>query len=295
MTTFMTRLRADLTLLACAAVWGVAFLFQKRAMLHIGPFLFIALRSWLACLALYPLVRRELKTEVSQDQRGSLLRLACYAGLAFFGAAALQQMGLITSTVTNSGFLTALYVVITPLFSWLFMKHRPSRWVWVGAALSFVGTWLLGGGSLTMLSHGDLLVALSAILWALHVVLVGYAASFHLSATFSAAQFVVVGLLASLAALREPIELAAILQVLPDVLYVGILSSAVTFTLLSVALRATKPAEAAVIVSTESLFAALAAFLFMNESLPPIGWVGAAAIFMATLIVQLPNEADHHL
>jgi drug/metabolite transporter (DMT)-like permease len=142
------------------------------------------------------------------------------------------------------------------------------------------------------LSQGDLLVALSAILWALHVVIVGLAARFDLSVTFTAAQFVVVAVLASFAALSEPIEAQAILRAGPDILYVGVLSSAVTFKLLSVAMRATKPAEASVILSTESLFAALAAFLFMSESLSLMGWAGAAAIFLATLIVQLPEKIE---
>ena len=288
----MTRFRADLTLLACAAIWGVAFLCQKRAMAHIGPFLFNARRSGLACLTLSPQVWRESRVAGSKVKMPAMLSLAGYAGLVFFGAAALQQMGLMTASVTNSGFLTALYVVLTPIFSWLLMGHRPARWVWIAASLSFVGTWLLGGGSLTLLAHGDVLVALSAILWALHVVIVGLAARFDLAASFTATQFVVVAVLASLAALREPFEVEAIMRAGPDILYVGVLSSAMTFTLLSVAMRATKPAEASVILSTESLFAALAAFLFMKESLPPIGWIGAAAIFSATVIVQLPDKAD---
>ncbi len=290
----MSRLRADLTLLACAAIWGVAFLCQKRAMIHLGPFLFIALRSWLAFLTLSPLVWRECQGVGFKSKLPAMLSLAGYAGLAFFGAAALQQMGLVTATVTNSGFLTALYVVLTPIFSWLLMRHRPTRWVWIAALLSFLGTWLLGGASLTPLSYGDLLVALSAILWALHVVIVGLAARFDLSAAFTATQFFVVAVLASFVALNEPIEAKAILGAGPDILYVGVLSSAVTFTLLSIAMRSTKPAEASVILSTESLFAALAGFLFMGESLPAIGWMGAASIFLASLIVQLPTEAKAH-
>jgi drug/metabolite transporter (DMT)-like permease len=288
----MTRFRADLILLACAAVWGVSFLCQKRAMIHIGPFLFIALRSWLACLILFPLAWREWKTVPSQAKGTSVLKLGSYAGLAFFIASALQQKGLITCSVTNSGFLTALYVVITPLFSWLLMRHRPTPWVWLAAGLSFIGTWLLGGGSLTSLSQGDILVALSAMLWALHVVIVGLAARHHLSASFTAAQFTIVGVLASLGALSEPIHAAAIMRAAPDILYVGVLSSALTLTLLSVALRATKPAEASVILSTESLFAAIAAFLFLGEKLSSLGWMGAATIFAATLIVSLQDKTE---
>lgn len=285
----MTRLRADLLLLACAAVWGIAFICQKRAMAHIGPFLFIALRAWLACAALAPLAWREWKREGPRVNTRRFARLSLLAGLAFFGGAALQQAGLVTATVTNAGFLTALYVVITPFLTWALMRHKPGPQVWAAALLSFGGTWLLGGGSISALSYGDVLVAVSAALWALHVVLVGLAAGGGMAAAFTAAQFIVVGTLAGLAAGRwEEVEVGAILQAAPDILYVGVLSSALTFTLLAVALRATRPSEAAVILSTEALFAAFGAYVLLGERLSLTGWLGAAAIFTATLLVHLP-------
>lgn len=285
----MTRARANLLLLACAAVWGLAFVCQKRAMVHLGPFLFIVLRSLLACAALAPLAWLEWRRAGGPEHPARFLRRSLFAGLAFFGGAALQQAGLVTATVTNAGFLTALYVVITPLLAWLVLGQRPALWVWLAVALSFGGTWLLGGGGLAALSPGDLLVAASAALWALHVVLVGQAAGSGHAAAFTALQFVVVALLAGAATLIwESLDLAAIQRAAPDVLYVGLLSSALTFTLLSVALRATRPAEASVLLSTESLFAALAAFVLLGERLPTLGWAGAALIFTATLVVHLP-------
>lgn len=257
---------------------------------HVGPFLFVALRSLLACIALSPLAWREWR-RARDAKPGELLRIGGVAGVAFFAAAALQQTGLVTATVTNSGFLTALYVVITPFLAWLLMGQRPGMWVWVAAVLSFIGTWLLGGGSLAALSRGDWLVAASAALWALHVVITGIAARMDMAAAFTAAQFVVVALLAGITAfVFEPVNPAAMLKAGPDLLYVGILSSALTFTLLAVALRATRPAEAAVILSTESLFAACGAFLLLGERLPPIGWLGAATIFIATLVVHAPGK-----
>ncbi len=292
----MTRLRANLVLLACASVWGLAFICQKRAMTHIGPFLFIALRAGLACLVLAPLAWREGRALGGIARPAEFVRMSLLAGLAFFGGAALQQCGLVTATVTNAGFLTALYVVATPFLAWLLMRQRPGRRVWVAAGLSFFGTWLLGGGSLTALSRGDVWVALSAVLWALHVVLVGLAAREGLAAAFTAAQFVVVAALAGGAVLVwEPVDLAAIGRAMPDVVYVGVLASALTFTLLAVALRATKPAEAAVILSTESLFAAFGAFLILGERLHTVGWLGAAAIFAATLIVHLPGRRERRM
>ncbi len=275
-------------LLACAAVWGLAFVFQKRAMTHIGPFLFIALRALLACAALSPLAWRECRARDRMEPR-KLARVSLLAGLAFFGGAAFQQAGLVTATATNAGFLTALYVVVTPFLAWMMMRQKPGPQVWGAVVLSFTGAWLLGGGSLAAFTEGDGLIAVSAVLWALHVVLVGMAASGGMAATFTAGQFVVVAALAGGAALIwEPLDAAAIWRAAPDILYVGILSSALTFTLLAVALRATRPAEAAVILSTESLFAAFGAYLLLGERLTALGWVGAAAIFAATLLVHVP-------
>jgi drug/metabolite transporter (DMT)-like permease len=287
------RFKANATLLACAAVWGVAFVFQKRAMEHIGPFLFIALRAVLACIALAWLARREWRLAGGRVDARKLARISLLAGGAFFGGAAFQQAGLVTATATNAGFLTALYVVVTPFLAWMILRQRPGKLVWAAAALSFAGAWLLGGASLDSFSTGDLLIAISAILWALHVVLVGLAAGGGMAATFTAGQFVVVALLSgAVAGACEPINVSAIWRAAPDLLYVGILSSALTFTLLAVALRATRPSEAAVILSTESLFAAAGAYIMLGERLSALGWTGAAAIFAATLLVHAQPLLD---
>ncbi len=285
----MSRLQANLMLLACAAVWGLAFVFQKRAMSHIGPFAFIGLRTALACAALAYPAWREWRAAGGLAKPARFVRLSLLAGLAFFGGAALQQSGLVTASATNAGFLTALYVVVTPFLAWLLLRQKPGAPVWAAVVLAFAGTWLLGGGSLAAFSRGDALVAVSALLWALHVVLVGMAAANGMAATFTAAQFVLVALLAGAVSLScEATDWAAVWRAASDIAYVGVLSSALTFTLLTVALRATRPAEAAVMVSTESLFAALGAYVLLGERLPEVGWFGAAAIFAATLVVHLP-------
>lgn len=284
----MTRTQANLLLLACAAVWGVAFVFQKRAMAHLGPFWFIALRTLVAMAVLSPLVWRENRAATKRGS-GRLLRSCWWAGLAFFGGSSLQQTGLITSTATNAGFITALYVVVTPFLAWLMMRHRPRAPVWAAVALAFLGAWLLGGGSLSMFTRGDGLIALSAVMWAFHVVLVGLGATEGRAATFTAGQFGVVASLALGAALGfETFDPVAIQRAAVDLLYVGVLSSALTFTLLTVALRFTRPAEAAVLLSTESLFAALGAYVLLGERLTVTGWTGAAMLFGASLLVQVP-------
>jgi drug/metabolite transporter (DMT)-like permease len=287
----MKRLHADLLLLLVAAVWGFGFLFQKQAMSTIGPLAFIAARSVLAALALAPLALRETRAR-NKPVEWQFLRITLLGGGAFFLGASLQQQGLITATVTNAGFLTGLYVVLIPFMMWVLMRRAPAPIVWASVLLSFAGVWLLGGGSAGALSEGDILVSASAVFWALHVVITGLAARYNEPALFTCLQFWIVSILGFVGALvvGEPTSLQALSQAWKEIAYIGFLSSAFTFTILIVALRYTTPAEAGVIISTESLFAALGGALVFGERLEPVNWLGAALIVAATLLVQLAPQ-----
>ena len=283
-----TRLNADIALLFAAAVWGLAFVFQKSAMDHIGPLAFIAARGAVAALALAPLALREHRRQNTEPATAGFWTIAVSGGAAFFVAAWLQQAGLRTATVTNTGFLTALYVVITPFIAWGWSGKVPSPIVWPAVALSAVGTWLLGGGTLAAFSQGDQLVALSALFWATHVVVTGRASVYGRPIAFTAVQFAVVSALATVGCmLLETTTLEGLRGAAVDIAYVGLLSSALTFTLLTVALQHTPPSEAAVIVSTETVFAALAAYVLLGERMAALGWAGAALILAATLLLQV--------
>jgi drug/metabolite transporter (DMT)-like permease len=287
----MTRLNADIALLMAAALWGVAFLFQKSAMAHIGPLAYIAARGLVAALALAPLALREHRRAPLPAGRG-FWSIALAGGLFFFIAAWLQQAGLVTATVTNTSFLTALYVVITPFVAWGWSGKVPGPAVWPAVALSAVGTWLLGGGSLGAFSAGDGLVAVSAVFWAVHVVITGRASPFGRPIGFTAVQFAAVAALAaSGSALLETTTAEGLAAAAVDIAYVGLLSSALCFTILTVALQYAPPSEAAVIVSMETVFAALAAYLVLGERLSAIGWTGAALILLAVLLLQLGTKA----
>jgi drug/metabolite transporter (DMT)-like permease len=256
-------------------------------MLHIGPLLFIAARGLIAALALAPLAYVE-HWRAARRPAAAVLPIAVVGGIAFFAGAALQQIGLKTATVTNAGFLTALYVVLVPLMAWYAFRRPPTWLVWPAVIASFVGTWLLGGGSLGGFSAGDGLVAASSIFWALHVVVTARAIEHRRPVLFTSVQFAVVGALGLACALAfEAISLQGLIDAAPQILFVGLLSSALTFTILSAAMRWTPPSEAAVIVSTETLFAALAGALLLGERLSLVGWTGASMILAAVLLVQL--------
>ena len=298
----MNRLTADLLLLLAAAIWGLAFVFQKTAMEVVGPLTFIAARASVAALALAPVAFFEWWRAGRSQREGNpsgpvvapallpagLVRAGAIAGVAFFLGAYLQQEGLKTATATNAGFLTALYVVFTPLLAWLVFRRRPGIVLIPAVILSFTGTWLLGGAGFGSLSHGDTLIAICAVFWAMHVILSERGAGFGRPATFTALQFVMVAVLAMAGAFAfETPTLAGLMAASGEILYVGLLSSALTFTLLTAALRYTRSSEAAVIVATESLFAALAGAVLLGERLGMIAWGGAAMIVLATIIVQL--------
>lgn len=289
----MRRIHADLLLVLAAVVWGVAFVFQKTAMDHIGPLLFVAARSTVAALALAPLALREGCRAPDQFPSG-LVRIATLGGMVFFLGAVIQQIGIITATATNAGFLTALYVVITPFLVWIFMRHAPVALVWPAVAMSFIGVWLLGGGTVGSFARGDSLVAISAFFWAIHVLIVAQAARYTRPVTFSAIQFAVVATFGAAGAmLLEPISLAALAAAWREIAFVGLLSSALTFTLLAIAMKHTPPTEAAIIVSSETLFAALAAYMLLGERLSLIGWCGAGLILAAVLLVQAGPLLQH--
>ncbi|MCB1377067.1 MAG: DMT family transporter [Alphaproteobacteria bacterium] len=273
---------ADALVLLAALIWGVAFYFQKAAMLHLGPLLFLGLRATIAAVALAPFAMREDRGS------GNVVPIAVLGGLFFFVAAAIQQIGIVEATVTNTGFLTALYVVVTPFLVWLLKRQTPGAAIWIGATLAFAGTWALSGGSFADYSRGDLLIALSSVFWSCFIITTGESGRYGRPLTYVSVQFTAVAILAlSSALLFETVSAEAIMNAIVPVMYVGLLSSAVTFAILAMALRHVPPARAAILLSFETVFAAIAGAIMLGERLHPVGWIGAALMFAAILVVQL--------
>ena len=275
-------------LVAIAAIWGLAFVFQKTAMDHVGPYTFLALRAVIAALILAPIALLYENGNRPQRPNAAFWLIAIAGGFTFFAGGILQQIGLVTATVTNTGFLTGLYVVITPLLMWLVLSRPPGIIIWIAVALAFAGTWMLGGGTVGGFSWGDWLVVFSSFFWASHMLVIEHSGRHARPIAFTAIQFAVVALVSGIGALLlEAPSIDMLLAAAPEIAYVGVLSSALTFTLLAVAMRHTNAAEATIIVSTETVFAALAGILLLSERLEWIGWLGAAMMFSASVLVQL--------
>jgi drug/metabolite transporter (DMT)-like permease len=281
----LTRTKADLLVLLAALIWGVAFYFQKSAMTHIGPFLFLGLRALLAAAALFPFAMREWRA--APPLAPSIRPFALIGGAVFFTAGALQQVGIVTATVTNTSFLTALYVVVTPFLLWLLRHEKPGLRIWLACCAAFIGIWALGGGSIGAFSQGDMLIAGSSVAWSLYMVVTSASGKLAKPMQYTFIHFIVIATLAlSCAGYFEEIDGGAIMASTVPLLYVGILSSAFTFALMANVVRFIPASRASILLSTEVLFGAASGFIMLGERLSPIGWAGAALMFIAILMIQ---------
>jgi len=284
----MTRPQANILLLLAGAIWGMGFVAQSTAMEAIGPFLFIGLRFAIAGIFMLPFALREGMRAESPLPPSDWRAFALIGVILFLGMAA-QQLGLLTTTVTNSGFLTGLYVVMVPFLGVLVFRQWPNAIVWPAALTALSGIWLLSGGSATTLKAGDWLTILCALCWAFQVFFIARAAAqTGRPITLAVTQFAVTAVISLLIALAvEPIEFPAIRAALPEILYAGIFSGGIAFTLQVVGQRYTTAPQAAIFLSTEAVFAALFGAIFLGERLPPAGLAGCALIFSAILMVEL--------
>ena len=284
----MTRVQANTLLLLAGAIWGAGFIAQSTAMETLGPIWFIGLRFAVATLVALPFALWE-KAHADGPIRPNDIGGFILTGLALFAAAAFQQVGLLTTTVTNSGFLTGLYVVFTPILTVLLLRRRPHWVIWPAALLASFGIFLLSGGTFAALTLGDMLTIICAVLWSVQMICVGvFSGRSGRPVALSLIQFSVCAVLGCAAGLLfEPISLAAIKGALPEILYAGFFSSGLAFIFQNVAQRYTTAPQAAIFLSSEALFAALFGVLLLGETISPAGYVGCAIIFVAMLAVEL--------
>lgn len=287
----MPRSVAVLVLLLCALLWGVGFLAMKSAMTHMGPFTFTGIRYLMAGIFVLPIAileyRRKKRIAPVPLNRRQRWLLALLSAL-FLIATYLQQAGLITSTVTNGGFLTALYVLFVPVIAFAVTRHRPHGVLYLGVPMALIGIYCLNGGKLDGFVAGDFLLIASAAFWAGHMFTLGtMVQQTALPFTISTVSFFVAGLAAVLIGLAiETPDLTSIGDAWLELIYSGLIATGVALSLQAVAQRYVPPANAAIIIGAESLFAALAGALFRDERLTALGYAGAALIFCAIVLVE---------
>jgi drug/metabolite transporter (DMT)-like permease len=278
------RIKADLTLLFVTILWGSAFAVMRLAAGHGSIFYLNGLRFTLGAVLLLPFARLG-----AAFKRDSLVYVGL-AGFALYVAIGLQQAGLATTTAGNAGFITCLYVVIVPLLLWVFWKERPASLSGVAVLMAITGGYLLSTGGSFQVRRGDVFILISSLFWAMHVVIVGKVQGRMPALAFALGQFVVCGLLNLVTGIiiEHPMR-ADMLALIPAILYTGLFSIAIGFTLQVVAQKHTPANDAALIMSMESVFAVFFGWLFLRERLSPVQIVGCMLILAAVLFVQLKN------
>ena len=288
MTFLSRRLRADLLLLLAALLWGSAFVPQRLAAAHLGPFLFNGLRFLLGAAILLPWVQPR------QWPSKSFFRWASVTGILLVGAAACQQAGLKYTTASKAGFLTGLYVVLVPVVLFAVWRQKMAWRSWAGALVATVGVFFLSMDDqfrfgLGEAGFGDAMELVGALLWAFHVVIVGRAVTQVEVLLFSVGQYLVAGALSLILGLAlESTTLPGLADCWLDIVYIAIFSVAAGYTLQAVGQKHAPAADAAIILSMEAVFAALFGYLLLGaaETLTARQLVGCAMILAAVVIVQ---------
>lgn len=282
-------LKANLILLTVAAIWGLAFVAQRVGMEHVGPFTFNAARFGLGSIALVPLIiygERRKSRDTPQSTTGVMIP-GIAAGLILFIAAALQQIGLVDTTAGKAAFLTSVYLVIVPLFS-LLMHQTVGKASWSGAVLALVGVYLLSVNDDLSIAGGDLFVMGSAVFWAVHILVIDRYADKVDVIKLAAIQFITCsGLSLGAALLWEQITVAGLSGALNPILYAGIGSVGIAYTLQIVGQKTARPAHAAIILSMETVFGALGGWLLLSEIMTDRGIVGCLFMLLAMVLPQI--------
>jgi drug/metabolite transporter (DMT)-like permease len=287
------RRNANLILLLAAAIWGFAFTAQRVGMRHIEPLTFNGIRFALGAAALVPLLLWQNRVRKGPGPGWpAILRGGFWAGLFIFGGSTLQQYGVVYTTAGKAGFITGLYVLFVPLFG-LALGHRAGGRLWLGAVLPAGGLYLLSATSLTSIQLGDGLVLLGALFWASHVLVVGHLVRTLPPVTLAVAQFVFCSVMSLLGALFfetirwEPVKAASV-----PILYAGLMSVGVAYTLQVVGQRRAKPAHAAIILSLEAVFAVLGGWLLLSETLSLRQGLGCLLMLGGILLAQFDHDPE---
>ncbi len=281
-------MKADLLLLLAAFIWGSGFVAQRKGMDFVGPMTFTGLRFLLGGLVLLPVLTHQhlFKPETRPDYR-KIIPWSCLAGLMLFCGAALQQIGLVDTAAGKAGFLTGLYVVIVAIIG-LFLGHKIGLTGWAGALLAVTGMYLLSVKESFSVEKGDMFILGGAVFWAIHVQLLGFLAKRINPLSLACIQFFACGALSLVIAIfTEDITITAIGSAGVPILYGGVLSVGVAFSLQAVSQRTCPPTHAAIIMSLEAVFAVLTGWLLLSESLTGKDILGCVLMLAGMIAVQL--------
>lgn len=295
---WMSNIPGEVLLLMTAIVWGTGFVAQRKAMEGMQPFVFIALRFFLGCLVLLPVLisripRTKSETKAAFDWKANVRKLvlpSLICGLFLFAGTSLQQLGIMTTSASKAGFLTAIYLVIVPVLG-IFIGKKVNLWVWIGVALAMAGVWLLSVGIEMNIQTGDILLIIGALFWALQILALDHYIEKLDALGLAFGQFLTAAVFGTIVSLiLESGPLVTNASAWWSLLYSGVVAVGIGFTLQVIGQSKVDPALASLILSLEAVFAVLGGMIFLGERLSSREWLGCAVMLAAVILVQLKGQ-----
>ena len=284
------QLRSNLILFLTAIIWGFAFVAQSVGMKYVGAFTFNGIRFLLGAVSLLPLLlflKSKKSTDAPAVSRRRVIGSGTAAGTVLFLAATLQQAGLAYTSAGKAAFLTGLYIILVPILG-IFLRHKAEINTWIGVVLAVLGLYLLSVKGDFSVEFGDLLEIIGAFFWAIHILLIDRFTKKIDAISLSFVQFLMCSVLSIAAAfLFETVSLQGIFSAGVPILYGGLLSVGVAYTLQVVGQKHAKPSHAAIIMSLESVFAAIGGAILLHENLGIRGYIGCALMLSGMVVTQL--------
>ena len=286
--------KSPLLLLLTATIWGVAFVAQSVGMDYVEPFTFNGVRNLLGALVLLPVIYGMSGKKVAAVEKKDTRTLwlgGVLCGLCLCVASSLQQIGIQYTTAGKAGFLTAMYIIMVPVFG-LFLKKKCSPFVGISIVLATVGLYLLSIKEGFNIGKGDIYVILCAVVFSIHILVIDYFAPRCNGVKLSCIQFLVCGVLCSVIALvvEEP-TISGILAAWLPIAYAGVMSCGVAYTLQIIGQKGMNPTVASLILSLESVISVLAGWLLLNQTLSVKEIIGCVIMFAAIILAQLPGKS----
>ena len=292
------NIKNSLILLLTATIWGSAFVAQSVGMDYVGPFTFTAVRSIIGGLVLIPyiLVKKNFaKSDNSPNENNhTLILVGLCCGVFLFIASSFQQIGIQYTSVGRAGFITACYIIIVPIISLILFKKKSDYKLWLAVLLSLVGLYLLCITDEFSIGKGDLLVFICAIFFSLHILVIDHFSPRVDCVKMSCIQFFVCGIISIIPAIFiEEISVNLLLDAWAPILYAGVLSSGVAYTLQIVGQKNMNPTVASLILSLESCISVIAGFIVLNQTLSSREIFGCLLMFGAIILAQLPSRNNN--
>lgn len=283
------EMKSNVLLMITAAIWGFAFVAQRVGMQYVGAFTFNGVRFALGSISLIPLLIYFNKKKTSEEKEASASALipGIIAGTILFLAASLQQIGLVYTTAGKAAFITGLYIVLVPLLG-IFLKQHIQKSTWAGVLLAVVGLYFLSVNEDFSIAKGDFLEIIGAFFWASHILTIDYFTKKVDALQLSFVQFAACSVLSmAVALITEEITITGLSQALVPILYGGLGSVGIAYTLQVVAQKNAKPSHAAIILSMETVFAAVGGAILLHENLGGRGYLGCILMFAGMLVTQV--------